>query len=83
MALNIKNPETEMLVHQLADLTGESLTEAVTTAVQERIQRVGAQKNKPTFEEIRALCKEITAHLGPITQDEINDMLYDERGLPR
>ena len=40
MALSIRNPETDHLVRELAEATGEDLTDAVTTAVRERLQRV-------------------------------------------
>lgn len=40
MRLNIKNPETDKLVRELAQLTGESLTDAVTVALAERLERV-------------------------------------------
>ena len=37
MALNLKNEETERLARELAARTGESLTVAVTVALQERL----------------------------------------------
>ncbi|HEX9867242.1 MAG TPA: type II toxin-antitoxin system VapB family antitoxin, partial [Candidatus Tectomicrobia bacterium] len=37
MTLNIKNPETHRLATELARLTGETLTQAVTEAVRERL----------------------------------------------
>jgi antitoxin VapB len=40
MALNIKNPEVERLAAQVADLTGESKTEAVRRALAERYARL-------------------------------------------
>jgi len=39
MALNIKSAETDRLVRELATLTGESITEAITKAVGERLDR--------------------------------------------
>ena len=33
MALNIKDPETDLMVRQLAELTGEKITDAVKVAV--------------------------------------------------
>jgi antitoxin VapB len=39
MALNIKSAETDRLARELAALTGESITDAVTKAVAERLQR--------------------------------------------
>lgn len=40
MALNIKNPEADALAHRLAEVTGESLTEAVTEALRARLEAV-------------------------------------------
>jgi antitoxin VapB len=40
MALNIKNPEVERLAAQVAALTGESKTEAVRRALDERYARL-------------------------------------------
>jgi antitoxin VapB len=39
MAFNIKNEETDRLARELVELTGESLTDAVTIALRERIVR--------------------------------------------
>jgi len=41
MALNIRDPETDRVVRELVDATGESITVAVRTAVEERLRRVG------------------------------------------
>lgn len=40
MGLNIKNEETQALAQELAALTGESLTAAVTEALRERLARL-------------------------------------------
>ena len=40
MSLNIKNKDAHKLARQLARLTGENMTQAVTEAVRERLQRV-------------------------------------------
>jgi antitoxin VapB len=84
MALNIKNAETERLAHLLADATGESLTEAVTIAVRERLAAVRRMSCRDEMlagvtrlqEMVRALPIRDTR-----TEDEI--LGYDEFGLPR
>lgn len=43
MALNIKDVETDRLARELAGVTGESITEAIRTAVEERLRRVRRQ----------------------------------------
>ena len=40
MALNIKDPETERLAHEVAAITGESKTGAIRTALRERRERL-------------------------------------------
>ncbi len=39
MALSLKDPETDRLAREVASLTGESLTQAVRTALAERLER--------------------------------------------
>ena len=41
MALNIKDPATERLAAEVAELAGESKTRAIRVALQERKQRLG------------------------------------------
>jgi antitoxin VapB len=43
MALNIKDPETERLATEIAQLTGESKTGAIRTALRERKERLELQ----------------------------------------
>lgn len=44
MPLNIKDPETERLAREVAELTGESKTGAVRTALRERRERLALQR---------------------------------------
>ena len=44
MALSIKTAEADALARRLAWLTGESMTEAVTTALRERLARERARR---------------------------------------
>ena len=39
MSLNIKNAETHQLARELAALTGDSMTGAITVALRERLER--------------------------------------------
>lgn len=88
-ALNIKNDETYVLARKLADETGESLTEAVTTAVRERLARLELRAEDDGFETrlaaIRAIAADSAARWGPYDPDEDpTAFLYDEEtGLPR
>jgi antitoxin VapB len=87
VSLNIKNEETHELARELAERTGESLTEAVTVALRERLARI-----KPTEEQIRAksemllaIGRDVAARLGPEFQAlDPDKLLYDdELGLPK
>jgi Uncharacterized protein conserved in bacteria len=81
MSLNIKNSETYRLIRELADLTGESLTGAVTEAVRERLERIRSDF-KPA--DILELAREIRELLPPGYLDvDHGDLLYDEDGLPK
>ncbi|MGL6135535.1 MAG: type II toxin-antitoxin system VapB family antitoxin [Prochlorococcaceae cyanobacterium] len=44
MALNIRNPEASRLAAEVAALSGESKTDAVIQALQERLQRLRSQQ---------------------------------------
>lgn len=84
MGLNIKNTETHRLVQQLAALTGESMTAAVTEAVRERLDRVRRERSVSLAERLLAIGKDCAAHLKePFRSIDHGDLLYDERGLPR
>lgn len=84
MSLNIKNAETHRLVTELAALTGETLTQAVTAAVRERLARLRQQRQKATAAELLAIGRRCTAHLHtPGSSLEHDVLLYDERGLPQ
>ncbi len=84
MSLNIKNEETHRLVEELAKLTGESLTAAVSRAVRERLDRVRRERGVSLAERLVAIGKDCAAHLEePFRSTDHGDLLYDERGLPR
>jgi antitoxin VapB len=85
MSLNIKNPDTYRLVRELADLTGESMTTAVTEAVRERLERLrDAGADVGVAERIHAIAVDMRARLPEDFFDiEHGDLLYDEDGLPK
>ena len=84
MALSIKHDEADQLARALARETGESLTEAVVTALRERLERVRRPgRAKRLLAEIHAL-KGRVAKLPVIDPRPVEDILgYDEHGLPR
>lgn len=85
MTMNIKNPEANRLARELADLTGESVTEAITVAVRERLERVAKERHRE--EQIQLLLKlgrECAEHMNePFLSTDHGDLLYDDLGLPR
>jgi len=81
--MNIKNPETERLVRDLAAATGESLTGAITVAVRERLQHVRPGR-AATVERLLTIGRDVASLLPePYRSGDHGDLLYDERGLPR
>lgn len=84
MALNIRNQEAERLADELAKRTGETKTEAVIKALQDRLARVRRQRPKrrlaDDLNEIARRCASLPV-LDRRPADEI--LGYDERGLPR
>lgn len=85
MSLNIKNDETCRLAGELAKLTGETMTGAITVALRERLAREHrARDAKQRLCEMRAIAERCAGLLGPgPSAVEHGDVLYDERGLPR
>ena len=84
MSLNIKNDETDRLAHQLASLTGESLTTAVPIAVRERLDRLQKNQTESLPDRLLQIGKDCAAHMKePFLSIEHGDLLYDERGLPK
>jgi antitoxin VapB len=84
MGMNIKNEEAQKLAHKLSELTGESLTAAVTEAVRERLERVQSAEGAGLADRLLRIGKDCAAHLKePFRSADHGDILYDERGLPR
>jgi antitoxin VapB len=83
VALSIKDSETDRLVRDLAEVTGESMTEAVKRSVAERLGRERRKRG-----DVRGLAErlnEIAKHCAALpdydtrTPDEI--VGYDENGM--
>ncbi len=85
MSLNIKNEETCRLATELAHLTGETKTGAITVALRERLDREQRQSRAEALarelHEIGQRCSRLLRS-GP-SAVEHGDFLYDERGLPK
>jgi antitoxin VapB len=86
MSLNIKRPEAHALAERLAKLTGETLTDAVTAALRERLARLEQKPgfDKALYEKLKAIAADSRKHMkAPWLSVEHGDLLYDERGLPK
>ena len=85
MNLHIENEETCRLAGDLAELTGESVTGAVTAALRERLAREKRRRNvRVRADELLAIGERCSELLGPgPSAAEHGDLLYDARGLPK
>jgi antitoxin VapB len=86
MGVFIKNPATEAKIRQLAERTGESLTEAIDHAVDERLGRLGPTRrrgrvNRRKLAKLLAYFNSLPKVNEGLTDEEI--IGYDENGLPR
>ena len=85
MSLNIKNEETCQLARELALLTGETMTGAITVALRERLERERKARSVETLvQDLKVIAHRCASTLrgGPSTIEH-GDFLYDERGLPK
>ncbi len=91
MALRIRNEETCRLAAELAELTGETKTGAITVALRERLEReldereAHARKPREVGKQVAATLPESGAPLAEGEELSIThgDYLYDEHGLPK
>jgi antitoxin VapB len=85
MSLNIKNPEAHALAKELAELTGESMTEAIVVALRERLarERNTEERIQERVAAITAIARDVAERLGPEWRSmDVDAWLYDENGLP-
>lgn len=83
MALSIKSDEADRLARELAAETGETLTEAVETALRERLDREHAKHRASMRTRLSRLAADVAAMqvVDDRTPEEI--IGYDGTGLPR
>ncbi|MEP6507053.1 MAG: type II toxin-antitoxin system VapB family antitoxin [Gemmatimonadales bacterium] len=83
MALSIKNRETDRLAHQLADATGETVTEAVTTAIRNRLETVRPRARRASLLYDISQIQDLVASLPDRDNRSPEDIIgYNEFGLP-
>ena len=85
MSINIKNQEACDLASELAQLTGETMTGAITVALRERLEREkGERSAEAQVQRLLAIGERCASMMGDgPSAVEHGDFLYDERGLPR
>jgi antitoxin VapB len=80
MALNIKDESVHEAVKQIAKITGESQTQAVATAVNERLARLQGDE---LASRLLAIGHKTASRMSAETKQlDHAVLLYDERGLP-
>lgn len=83
MALSIRNPKTEKLARELAAESGENITQALTKALEERLERLRGRRTATDMAEeilkISKRCSSITDQ-DQRSPDEI--LGYDSNGVP-
>ena len=85
MGVFIRKPEAEAKIRELAERTGETLTEAIERAVDERLARLPPPARKGRVD--RKKLAEVLAYFDslPKTNEHLSDdeiLGYDENGLP-
>jgi antitoxin VapB len=83
MALSIKSDEADRLARELASETGETLTEAVVTALRERLDREHAKHAASMRTRLKRLAADVAAMR--VADDRMPEEIigYDQVGLPR
>lgn len=84
MPLNIKDEKTHEMARKLANLTGETMSKAVKTAIEERLSRCEITKRRKGVAEKLNRIVDYCASL-PVLDDRTADEIigYDEFGLPK
>ena len=86
MALSIKNPETERLARELAAATGQSVTAAVTEALERRLRETPTRAaEREAIHQRNVAISRAAAARWPVGLKDLDhgEWLYDEEGLPR
>ena len=83
-SLNLKNPRAYSLASEISHLTGESLTAAVITALEQRLAAERQKRGGTTAERILAFAKRFAAGMPPGSRSADHGAeLYGDDGMPR
>jgi antitoxin VapB len=84
MGMLIEGDEAQNLTRELSELTGESVTAAVTEAIRERLGRLQNAQKPRLADRLLGLGKDCAARINePYRSADHGEILYDELGLPR
>ena len=85
MSINIKNEETCRLATELAQLTGDTMTGAITVALRERLERERINRSaEDRVQRLLAIGRRCAGMMGDgPSAVEHGDVLYDDWGLPK
>ncbi len=85
MPLYIRSEEADQLARELAARTGETITEAVTKALRDRLERTPEADARTPADKLAAMM-EIARRSARIPERDPRphgEILYDENGLPK
>ena len=84
MALNIKNEETCALAREVAEMTDDTMTGAITIALRQRRDQLKRERDRDKLlRDIHAIAKRCAAKMGPgPSSEEIIESMYGEFGEP-
>jgi antitoxin VapB len=82
MSLNIKNPKTHKLAQEVSALTGESMSQAITVALEERKAKL---QKKKRFERAWKIAEDMAERLNAPGRKtmRIEDLYDEDTGLPK
>ncbi len=84
MALNIKNQETCDLAREVAEMTDDTMTGAITIALKQRRDQLKRERDRDRLlRTVDAISKRCAAKMGPgPSSEEIIESMYGEYGEP-
>jgi antitoxin VapB len=84
MGISLKNDKAEKLARQVAAEAGESLTDAIIHALEERLERLERQKGRQTAPDIAGILMKISRRCSSLpdldTRNAEEILGYDEKG---
>ncbi|HWM93288.1 MAG TPA: type II toxin-antitoxin system VapB family antitoxin [Thermoanaerobaculia bacterium] len=84
MGVSLKNDKAEKLARQVAAETGESLTDAIIHALEERLERLKGRRSAPDLAQTLMAISRRCSSLPDLDTRDADDILgYDDKGAFR